>query len=106
LGEKEKMTIKEIINRISFIRANANLSARELSLIIGKNPAYITQLETTSSFEPSLSTLLDILTVCNVSIEEFFYHDIQQYKNDKKLLDFFSTLSEKQKEAIIHLYDT
>ena len=99
------MTIKEIIERIGLIRANANLSARELSLIIGKNPAYISQLENTDSFEPSLSTLLDILAVCNVSVEEFFYHDMQQYKSDKKLLNFFSTLSEKQKEAILHLYD-
>ncbi len=99
------MTIQEIIGRISTIRANANLSARELSLIIGKNPAYISQLENTASFEPSLSTLLDILVVCNVSVEEFFYHDIQQYKNDKKLLDFFATLSEKQKDAIMHLYE-
>ncbi len=99
------MTIKEIIDRISLIRANANLSARELSLIIGKNPAYISQLENTESFEPSLSALLDILAVCNVSVEEFFYHNMQQYKSDKKLLDFFSTLSEKQKDAILHLYD-
>ncbi|MBQ7913371.1 MAG: helix-turn-helix transcriptional regulator [Clostridia bacterium] len=99
------MTIKEIIERISLIRANANLSARELSLIIGKNPAYISQLENTASFEPSLSTLLDILAVCNVSVEEFFYHNMEQYANDKKLLDFFSSLSEKQKEAIIHLYE-
>ncbi len=99
------MTIKEIIERISQIRANANLSARELSLIIGKNPAYISQLENTESFEPSLSTLLDILVVCNVSVEEFFYHDMQQYKSDMQLLKFFSSLSEKQKEAIIHLYE-
>ncbi len=99
------MTIEEIIGRIRLIRANANLSARELSLIIGKNPAYISQLENTHGFEPSLSTLLDILTVCNVSVEEFFYYDMQQYKQDKKLLDFFSSLSEKQKEAILHLYD-
>ncbi len=99
------MTIKEIIERISLIRTNANLSARELSLIIGKNPAYITQLENSASFEPSLSTLLDILVVCNISVEEFFYHNIQQYKSDKKLLDFFSTLSEKQKDAILHLYE-
>lgn len=99
------MSIKEIIERISSIRTKANLSARELSLIIGKNPAYISQLENTSSFEPSLSTLLDILLVCNVSVEEFFYHDMQQYQNDLKLLKFFSSLSEKQKDAILHLYD-
>ena len=99
------MSIKEIIERISLIRTKANLSARELSLIIGKNPAYISQLENTSSFEPSLSTLLDILLVCNVSVEEFFYHDMQQYQNDLKLLKFFSSLSEKQKDAILHLYD-
>lgn len=62
-------------------------------------------MESTRSFEPSLSTLLEILEVCGVSPEEFFYYDMDAYKKDKELIDFFATLSLKQKNAILNLYD-
>lgn len=95
----------EIITRIGIIRTRAKISARALSLAINKNPAYINQMESTRSFEPSLSTLLEILEVCGVSPEEFFYYDMDAYKKDKELIDFFATLSLKQKNAILNLYD-
>lgn len=73
--------------------------------MINKNPAYITQLESKKGFEPSLSAILDICEVCGVSLEEFFYHDMQTYKTDKQVIEFLKTLSEKQKNAILNLYD-
>lgn len=99
------MTVEEIIDRISAIRTRADLSARTLSLMINKNPAYITQLESKKGFEPSLSVILDICEVCNVSLEEFFYHDMQAYKADQQVIEFLKTLSEKQKNAIMNLYE-
>ena len=39
------MDLKEIIARIGIIRTSANLSARALSLMIGKNASYIHVLE-------------------------------------------------------------
>ena len=99
------MNIKEIISRIGVIRTRANLSARALSLAIGKNASYIHLLESNkTSFESSLSVLLDIINVCGSTSEEFFYSDLQQYKVDKKSLEFFKTLSTYQKEAIMNLY--
>lgn len=56
------MEIKEIVARIGIIRTRANLSARALSLMIGKNASYIHLLESEkTTFEPSLSVLLDII---------------------------------------------
>lgn len=98
------MTVDQIIDRISVIRLRADLSARTLSLMINKNPAYITQLESKKGFEPSLSAILDICEVCNVSLEEFFYHDLEAYKTDKSVIEFLKTLSDKQKNAIMNLY--
>lgn len=99
------MDIKEIIKRIEIIRTRANFSARALSLAIGKNASYIHLLESSkTSFEPSLSVLLDIIEVCGSTPEEFFYYDINQYAQDRKALDFFKTLSSYQKEAIMNLY--
>lgn len=99
------MELKEIIERIGIIRTRANLSARALSLSIGKNASYIHLLESSkTTFEPSLSTLLDIIEACGSNPAEFFSEDITQYKLDKQVLDFLKTLSPYQKEAIMNLY--
>ena len=97
------MTNEEVITRISILRVRANLSARALSIAIGKSDGYIHNLETARNFLPSLSTLLKIIEACGSTPEEFFYSDIHQYKTDKKALDFLKTLSETQKEAIMNL---
>ncbi len=98
------MEIGEIIDRISYIRVRAHLSARKLSLAVGKNPSYIHLLENKRNFEPSLSTLLDILDVCDVTPEEFFSENMAEYAIDRKTLAFLKTLSEGQKQAIMNLY--
>ena len=98
------MTIPEIVDRIAIIRMRANLSARALSLTIGKNASYINLLESKKDFEPSLSALLDIIEVCGSTPEEFFYSDLHQYQEDKDCFQFLRTLSKKQKDAIMNLY--
>lgn len=99
------MELKEIVKRIGIIRTRANLSARALSLMIGKNASYIYLLESEkTTFEPSLSVPLDIIQACGSTSAEFFSEDINQYKIDKQTLDFLKTLSPYQKEAIMNLY--
>ena len=79
------MTVNEIIERIGYIRTRANLSARALSLAIGKTESYINRMEQ-KGFEPSLSVLLEIIDAA-----------------DKRTFDFLSTVPEKQQQAIIDL---
>ena len=99
------MELKEIVERIGIIRTRANLSARALSLAISKNASYIHLLESSkTTFEPSLSVLLEIIETCGSTPAEFFSPDINQYKLDKEALDFLKTLSPHQKEAIMNLY--
>ena len=98
------MTKDDVVMRISQLRTRANLSARGLSLRIGKNSAYIARLESKNdSFEPSVSALLDIIDVCGSSVAEFFYYDISQYEKDKEIIDILKTVSDKKKQAIIDL---
>lgn len=99
------MGIDDIIDWIYYLRNRANLSARKLSLAIGKNAGYIHLLENKKNFEPSLSTLLKIIEICGSSPEEFFYGSFESYKTDKRALEFFKPLSERQKEAIMNLYN-
>ena len=99
----ENITIEEIIRRISFVRNRAGLSARELSLRIGKNPSYISRLEYKKDFNPSIKTLKEILDACNVSFQEFFYYDISQYQNDKELFQLLGKINKNKKESILNL---
>lgn len=97
------MDKKEVVERIAKLRTKAGLSARELSLRIGKNSAYISRLESKDSFEPSVSALLDIITACGSTESEFFHYDIYQYQKDKEIIDLLKTVSSIKKEAIINL---
>ncbi len=97
------MELIEIINRISQLRTRAGLSARELSIRIGKNEAYINRLEYRKNFEPSISVINDIAEACGSSLQEFFYYDILQYKEDKKILELLKHTNDKKKQAIIDL---
>lgn len=108
------MNIKEVILRISQIRSNANLSARKLSLDIGKNSAYISRLESSDdSFEPSVSALLEIIDACGITPAQFFYDKVDEYKSDMELLDLLKTdkdllaliknADKNKKQAIIDL---
>lgn len=116
------MTEKELVERISLARTMANLSARELSLKADVNGAYISRLETANStrtdnvenvkapndksFNPSISTMLKLIEACGMTEEEFFYHNILDYKKDKQILDLLAKCkNEKIKDAVISILE-
>lgn len=98
------MDIKEIRERIGFFRNKAHLSARALSLEIGKNESYINRLEA-KVFEPSLELLLEIIDACGISAEEFFYHNPETYKTDMELLSIIKNLNQEQKQSLKKLLE-
>ena len=95
------MDSNEIINRISFLRTRAHLSARSLSLLIGKNGGYINRLEAKKDFLPTMETLLEIISACNSSVEELFYYDISAYKKDAEIIDLLRRVKPEKKDAIL-----
>jgi len=98
------MDKNEVVSRIGILRSKAGLSARDLSLRIGKNAAYISRLESKNdSFEPSVSALLEIIDACGSSVSEFFYYQINAYRKDKEIIDLLKTASPEKKDAIITL---
>lgn len=99
------MQLEEIINRISKLRTREGLSARELSIRIGKNEAYINRLEYRKNFEPSISVINDIAEACNSSLSEFFYYDINAYQDDKHIIFLLSKANPEIKEAIIKILE-
>ena len=97
------MELNDLIERISLIRTRAKLSARKLSLAIGKNAGYIHMLETNRNFAPTFETFMAILDVCGSSTEEFFYYSIHSYERDKKIIEKLKPVSDDKKDAVLKL---
>lgn len=94
------MDTKEILNRIGYVRNQANLSARELSFRIGMSSQYIAQVES-GRIVLTVEKLLKILEVCNFPLVRFFATDIQDWHLDNELYTLVTNLSAARKEHII-----
>lgn len=98
------MNKNEVVERISQLRIKAGLSARDLSLRIGKIGAYISRLESKNdSFEPSVSALLEIIEACGSTPLEFFYYNIYDFQKDKEIIDLLKNVNPVKKDSIINL---
>ena len=96
------MDLDILVQRIGYFRNKKNLSARELSLLIGKHGGYINKLES-KDFNLPTSVLLKILETLNVSCEEFFAENFMTYKTDKELGSTFEKWSADNKKMILDL---
>lgn len=54
-------------------------------------------------FLPSLEVLLKIIEACNITVEEFFYQDVSNYKEDKVILNKIKELPSDKREALLKL---
>jgi len=94
------MEIKEILSRIGYVRNKANLSAREVSLRMGMSPQYVAQLES-GRIVLTVEKLLQILEICEFSIERFFSSNIADYNTDNELKLLIESLPLDKKKNII-----
>ncbi len=94
------MKSNEIVQRISYYRSKFNISARELSLMIGKNEGYINKLES-NDFNLTINTLLNILDALGVTAEEFFADDYSLFNENKYILQLLNELPPNKKANII-----
>ncbi len=93
----------EIIARIGYFRTKAKLSQKALSSDIDMNISYINRLESKKDFLPSVEVLLRIIEACHISEEEFFYSDIQNYEEDKEILNKIKDLPPEKRQALLKL---
>ncbi|MCM1306904.1 MAG: helix-turn-helix transcriptional regulator [Bacteroides sp.] len=96
------MNTDDLVQRISYFRNKKNLSARELSLRIGKSDTYINQIEG-RNFTISLPVLFDIIDALELSCEEFFADNYANYHQDKEILNLLKNLSADRKNSFIDL---
>lgn len=93
------MNNNEVIERISFFRTQKNMSARDLSLSIGKSQNYINRLEYLK-FNVNVDVLFDILEVLGVSVADFFGFGEAYSEDGKQMLEMYNKLSNSNKETV------
>ncbi|MBQ7880849.1 MAG: helix-turn-helix transcriptional regulator [Clostridia bacterium] len=99
------MSIEEIVKRINYFRNKAKLSAKDLSLQIGKNYNYINRLEYLD-FNLSSTVLFDIIKALGITTEEFFATDYINYSTKKELCDaIIDAVKSVPKDKLSNLID-
>lgn len=95
--EKELFSI-----RLSQLRINKGVSARDMSLSIGQSPSYINNIETCVCY-PSMTVFFYICEYLGVTPSEFFDTSSRNPSKEKELLDAIKGLSSEQLENLISL---
>ena len=96
------MDLNELVQRIGYFRNKINLSARELSLRIGKSETYINQVEC-RNFTVSLPVVFEIIEALEITCAEFFSDNYAAYKQDKEILDTLNALPAERKNSFLDL---
>lgn len=97
-----KLTYNDILFRIGYYRNKNNLSARETSLRLGFSDSFMNRMERGTN-ELKVSTLLDFIDLVEITPQEFFYPNPDNFAKDKELLDLILTLSIENKETLTEL---
>ena len=84
-----------VAERLSFLRTQKKISAREMSLDIGQGEAYINNIENKNNM-PSLRGLFYICEFLKISPKEFFDDGIANPEKLNSLIEDLKTLNEEQ----------
>lgn len=85
--------------RIYELRDERNISARELSLIMGQNSSYINRIENKLTL-PSMQGFLCICECLDITPQEFFNVEISQPLKHRTTLKMLNQLDEQELEAV------
>ncbi len=94
------MEMKEFSRRLSVLRLNKDVSARDMSLSIGQSPSYINNIETGVNF-PSMTVFFYICEYLGITPQEFFEVDSHNPVKENELLKAAQGLSNEQLDHLI-----
>lgn len=86
--------------RLTSLRTQKNVSAREMSLAIGQNSSYINRIENKTTF-PSMQSFFYICEYLNITPEEFFHVDIKYPAKTQAIIDELAYLNEVQLDTVL-----
>ena len=90
---------KEFPARLAQLRTNKGVSAREMSLALGQNPAYINNIETGKAF-PSMMCFFYICEYLEISPAEFFDTSNPNPAQISRLVEYSKRLTGDQLELV------
>lgn len=94
------MCKKEFKKRLCQLRKEKGVSARNMSLSIGHNAGYISNIETGKSL-PSLSAFLYICDFLEIEPKDFFDTDLKNSEKLTLIIEELRKLSNTQLDSII-----
>lgn len=86
-------------DRLTKLRTEKGVSARDMSLTIGQSSGYINGLENRNGF-PSMQVFFYICEYLGVTPSEFFDDSINRPADYKEIIDDLNALDEKQLQNI------
>lgn len=96
------MDKEQFIKRLTELRINKGVSARDMSLSIGQSAGYINNIENGVNL-PSMTIFFYICDYLNVSPQEFFDLDNHNPVECRELLDAAKALNTEQLNILITL---
>ena len=90
--------------RLAKLRLMKNVSARDMSVSLGMNPGYISNIENCKAF-PSMKMFLEICLYLDITPEEFFLEDVNNHKTIRLISDKLRFLTSDELNAINTLVD-
>lgn len=96
------MELKLFSQRLTELRLNKNVSARDMSLSIGQSPSYINNIENGISF-PSMTVFFYICEYLGVTPSEFFDTESKNPSKERELISAVKGLNNEQLDNIIKL---
>ena len=92
----------DFAHRLSTLRINKGISARDMSLSLGQNPSYINTIENGKAF-PTMANFFAICDYLEISPDEFFQADISDTRKLNELITDLKKLNMRQLDLIIQL---
>ncbi len=86
--------------RITELRLQKNVSAREMSLALGQNGSYINRIENKQAF-PSMQAFFYICEYFGITPREFFDSDNLNPTKLAEIVDIVSGLNEEQLDIVL-----
>ena len=96
------MEQQDFIRRLTALRENKNVSARDMSLSLGQGVNYITQIENAKSY-PSMAMFFVICDYFGITPKEFFDLDSTDPTKATTLLEIAKSLPGEQLDTLITL---
>ena len=96
------MEKEEFIKRLTELRMNKGVSARDMSLSIGQSAGYINNIENGVNL-PSMTVFFYICDYLGIKPKDFFDTENSNPTKSEELLEIAKTLNNKQLETLIAL---